>query len=149
MTELWAGGLGIVTGLVLVLGAVSVHNRMRNRLRDAVVRSRPGAVVIPAFAEGPLPRALAIAVLGDRIEVWDGGGRHRTTMALTGATISVQRVRTGGGSYRGSGSSRVGTRCRSSHTSLRRCERATWSAHSASSARTPPTTCVPERPAPA
>lgn len=101
MTELWAGGLGIVTGLVLVLGAVSVHNRMRNRLRDAVVRSRPGAVVIPAFAEGPLPSALAIAVLGDRIEVWDGGGRHRTTMALTGATISVQRVRTGGGSYPG------------------------------------------------
>src|SRR5690606_18085201 len=84
-----------------------VYNSHRNRLRDAVARARPGAVLIPAFAETPrtgggtLPAPMVLVVLDRHVECWTGAEQPASTMALTGATIRVARVWTGARSYAG------------------------------------------------
>jgi hypothetical protein len=106
-TELVVTGLGMVTGLLILITAIFFYNGYRNRARDLVAALRPEATIIPAFAEGPhglagtVPTTIVLAVVEDRIEVWAGGPLPISAIALTGADIRVLGVRTGGRLYPG------------------------------------------------
>ncbi|WP_454856543.1 hypothetical protein [Promicromonospora soli] len=98
VVEPLAIGLGLGIALVFITAIILAQTGQRSRLRALVAEARPGATVIPAFAESPggltgwVPVTIVVAVLADRVEVWAGSRDPLSTVALTNADVRVDGV---------------------------------------------------------